>query len=280
MAEIAGEPRYAPMILADKTCGLVAANAISAALYARERTGRGQFVEVPMFETMAAFILTEHLFGHTFVPPEAPLGYPRVLAPVAPPLQDQGRPYLHARLYRPAVAEILDRGRQAGAGRRSALRNDGKPQPQHRGSLSDSPASASAAAPPTNGCRSSRSSKSPRPAIASLDDLMHDPHLEAVGLLKQATHPTEGEIMMTDLPVRFSDTRAAIERLQPKFGEHSVEILARSRALGRRDCETRRLRLPRSTGAAARPRAQARVIDTEGSLESCERSASAFTGTI
>ena len=81
MAGIAGEPRYAPMILADKTCGLVAANAISAALFARERTGRGQFVEVPMFETMAAFILTEHLFGHTFVPPEAPLGYTRVLAP-------------------------------------------------------------------------------------------------------------------------------------------------------------------------------------------------------
>src|SRR5262249_53193169 len=46
MAGVAGEPRYAPMILADKTCGLVAANAISAALFARERTGRGQFVEV------------------------------------------------------------------------------------------------------------------------------------------------------------------------------------------------------------------------------------------
>src|SRR5438093_6438989 len=34
-----------------------------------------------MFETMAAFILVEHLFGPTFVPPEAPLGYTRVLAP-------------------------------------------------------------------------------------------------------------------------------------------------------------------------------------------------------
>src|SRR6202167_3795647 len=80
MWEVAGEPRYAPMILADKTCALSIAGAVTAALYARERTGRGQFVEIPMFEQMVAFVLGEHLFGHNFVPSLGTLGYTRVLA--------------------------------------------------------------------------------------------------------------------------------------------------------------------------------------------------------
>src|ERR1700684_272831 len=80
MAKVAGEPRYAPMIIADKTCALAIVGAVCAALFARERTGRGQFVEIPMFEKMVSFVLGEHLFGHNFVPPMGNLGYTRVLA--------------------------------------------------------------------------------------------------------------------------------------------------------------------------------------------------------
>ena len=79
MARLVGEPRYMPTIMADKTCALVAAYAVVAALLARERTGRGQFVEIPMFETMAAFNLTEHIYGRVFDPAAAEMGYPRVL---------------------------------------------------------------------------------------------------------------------------------------------------------------------------------------------------------
>ncbi len=81
MAMLVGEPRYMPTIMADKTCALVAAYSIIAALYDRQKSGQGQFVEIPMFETMVAFNLTEHLFGHGFEPPEGPMGYSRVLAP-------------------------------------------------------------------------------------------------------------------------------------------------------------------------------------------------------
>src|SRR5580692_11448380 len=64
MAEVSGAPRYAPTILADKTTALSLSGAVCAALFARERTGRGQFVEIPMFEQMVSFVLGEHLFGH------------------------------------------------------------------------------------------------------------------------------------------------------------------------------------------------------------------------
>src|SRR5690606_15306502 len=80
MERTSGEPLHTPMVTADKTTGLTALYAILAALFARERTGRGQFVEVPMFEAMTSFVLTEHLYGHVFDPPEGPIGYTRVLA--------------------------------------------------------------------------------------------------------------------------------------------------------------------------------------------------------
>ncbi len=81
MDQLTGEPRYAPTILCDKTSGLVAAQAILAALYSREKTGRGQFIEIPMFETMVSFIMVEHLHGMGFDPPQGEAGYSRVLAP-------------------------------------------------------------------------------------------------------------------------------------------------------------------------------------------------------
>src|SRR5688572_25580086 len=53
--------------------------AMLAALYHKARTGDGQEVEVPMFESMAAWVMVEHLYGETFVPPIASVGYKRVL---------------------------------------------------------------------------------------------------------------------------------------------------------------------------------------------------------
>ncbi len=68
------------MIIADKTCALGAWSARSRRHCLRARnTGRGQFVEVPMFEQMVSFVLAEHLFGHNFVPPVGELGYTRVM---------------------------------------------------------------------------------------------------------------------------------------------------------------------------------------------------------
>lgn len=71
-----GTPRYLPTVAADKTCGLVAAHAILAALFQRERTGQGQQLEVPMYESMASYVLVEHYYGRHLADTPGEAGYP------------------------------------------------------------------------------------------------------------------------------------------------------------------------------------------------------------
>ena len=84
---VLGEPRFVPLVLADHVVGLIAAQCILAALYQREKTGEGQAIEVPMFENMAQFVLSEHLGEGSFVPRRGESGDLRVLNPLGRPLR-------------------------------------------------------------------------------------------------------------------------------------------------------------------------------------------------
>jgi crotonobetainyl-CoA:carnitine CoA-transferase CaiB-like acyl-CoA transferase len=90
----------------------------------------------------------------------------------------------------------------------------------------------------------------PAARMASLDELMTDPQLKASGFFKRATHPSEGEIVFTDMPVRFSEETATNARLQPRLGEHSIEIL---REAGLADDEIDALIASGAAGSAQPP---------------------------
>ncbi len=75
-----GGPKFVNTIMADKIAGLSATYAIAFALYERERSGLGQAIEVPMFETLVSFNMIEHLAGETFCPALGGMGYDRVLS--------------------------------------------------------------------------------------------------------------------------------------------------------------------------------------------------------
>jgi crotonobetainyl-CoA:carnitine CoA-transferase CaiB-like acyl-CoA transferase len=224
MAEIAGEPRYAPTILADKTTALAITGAVTAALFARERTGRGQFVEVPMFESMVSFVLAEHLFGHCFTPPQGALGYTRVLGAWRRPYKTKDG-YLcmmayterHWRKFWATVGqpEVCDDPRFNSIASRS-----------HNVVALYELAGACLAAKTTDEWLALlRELEIPAARMSSLDGLMDDPQLKAGAFFKHATHPSEGKILFTDQPVRFGDHKEPSEKLQPRLGEHSLEVL-------------------------------------------------------
>ena len=86
LARATGEPRFVPMVMSDHTSGLIAAQAIGFALYRREKTGKGEAIDVPMLENMASFVSSEHLGAMTFDPPVGPSGDNRLLSPDYRPL--------------------------------------------------------------------------------------------------------------------------------------------------------------------------------------------------
>jgi crotonobetainyl-CoA:carnitine CoA-transferase CaiB-like acyl-CoA transferase len=224
MAQVAGEPRYAPMILADKTCAVSIAGSVSAALFARERTGRGQFVEIPMFEQMVAFVLGEHLFGHNFVPPLGALGYTRVMSPWRRPYKTKDG-YLCMMAYTQAhwrkFWTLVSKPEMMSDPRFDSIASRAK----NVVAICELAGKCIADRTTDEWLMHLRELEIPAARISSLEDLFTDPQLAASGFFKRATHPSEGEILYTDLPVRFGGASSTSERLQPRLGEHSFEVL-------------------------------------------------------
>ncbi|MSP44908.1 MAG: CoA transferase [Xanthobacteraceae bacterium] len=224
MDQLTGEPRYAPTILCDKTSGLVAAQAILAALYYREKTGRGQFIEIPMFETMVAFIMVEHLHGLGFNPPQGEPGYARVLAPWR-------RPYRTADGYLCMLAYTDAQWRRFWA-------EVGKPEMTADPRFADMAARSRSIDEVYRLAGEELTSRKtadwietfdtleiPAGPVKTLTEVIDDPHLAKIGFFKHMQHPTEGELVMPDVPVQFAGSPAAIHRLPPRLGEHGREIL-------------------------------------------------------
>ncbi|GAB2484207.1 CoA transferase [Comamonas humi] len=81
-------PGYLPINIADKTVGLFVVQTVLAALLERMASGEGQYIEVPMYETMAGFMLSDHLGAATFADEAASqAGNPRLLSRYRRPYQ-------------------------------------------------------------------------------------------------------------------------------------------------------------------------------------------------
>lgn len=219
-----GEPRYLPTVVADKTTALAVVFGVLAALFHRERTGEGQELEVPMFETMAYYLMAEHLWGLTFEPPIGTAGYTRLMSLHRKPYKTKDGyvailPYMNAHWQtfceRAGHPELADDERFATMA--SRLTNiDATYEETGKIVATKTTAEWVELLGDTN---------VPTMVVNSPDDLIDDPHLKAVDFFKLTDHPTEGKIRMTGFPVNFSETPADVRRHAPKLGEHSVEIL-------------------------------------------------------
>lgn len=220
------EPRYVPLTLADRTVGLMASNTILAALVSRAQTGVGQQIEIPMFETMAQYVLSDHLGGETFLPAEGPSGYPRLLVKERRPYQTLDG-YLCVLIYNDKQwASFL-----ALIGHPDWFTQDPRfasigVRTQHINDLYRLVGQAIATRTTQEWKGLLDGADIPCMPLHSIDSLTKDPHLEAVGMIRQVTHPTEGAMRQIGVPVRLSGTPVLDEQKPaPQLGQHSGEIL-------------------------------------------------------
>lgn len=224
MARLIGEPRYMPSIVADKTVALVATYSIIAALFARQQTGVGQFVEIPMFETMVSFNLVEHLFGGYFSPAEGEIGYSRVLAPWRRPYKTKDS-YICMLAYTDPQWQRFWHEVGAEGYAMDPRFVSLKSRSEHIGELYRLAGTFMTSRTTDEWITVLNRLEIPTARIARLEELVDDPHLKAIDFFKTVSHPTEGDLVLTGMPVKFSETPAEVDRLQPKLGEHSVEVL-------------------------------------------------------
>jgi crotonobetainyl-CoA:carnitine CoA-transferase CaiB-like acyl-CoA transferase len=220
-----GAPRFVPTVMADKITGMALASAIGMALFARERTGEGQQLHVPMVDTLVQFTLIEHLWGATLQQPELGLGYGRMLSPHRRPyptrdghitvlaVTDEQWRRLFAAIGRP---ELIEDKRFATLTARTA----------NVDTMLAMVAEALRARPTAEWTVILDKADVPNGAVNTLEDLLDDPYLAETGFFQPADHPTEGRVTLMAIPAEYDGTPAAIRRLPPQLGEHTAEVLA------------------------------------------------------
>jgi crotonobetainyl-CoA:carnitine CoA-transferase CaiB-like acyl-CoA transferase len=216
------EPAFVPSLIGDKICGVTLAAAVCAALVHRERTGKGQLVEVPMLETIAAFNSIEMLGGHAFVPPIGPIGYKRMRERKPVRTKDGWLTML------PYSGENWCEFFTA-VGHPECIEEFGVRDPVKRASNIDKVYRRMGEIALTRTTAEWEelllSIDVPHTSFAKLTEVAEQPHLKAVGMFVDIDHPTEGKIRQARPAARFSETPAGLHRVAPRLGEHSHAIL-------------------------------------------------------
>jgi formyl-CoA transferase len=221
---VAGEPRYFPSSIVDKICAIHAAYAVMVALFERQHSGLGQQVELPMFETITHFNLTEHLWGEAFEPPRGPMGYESVRKGIRKPYPTKDGhlaflPYsdLHWRKF----FRVIGRPELAEDPRFSTFHARQKNYDDVFGIVRETLRERTTA----EWVQLFGDQDIPMSAVNRIEDLLEHPHLQSVDFWKKMEHPTEGTLRMASNPIKLQRTPASIRRLPPRLGEHTREVL-------------------------------------------------------
>jgi len=227
-ADADGAPRFVRTIVCDKVVGLHLAIAVLAGVAKQRSTGRGLKIEAPMLESMSAFLLAEHLAGHSLRPPEGELGYARMMSPNRRPYRTADGflailPYSTRHWQRFFVAagcpELAERPRVLDPEMRS----------EHIDELYREIAELAPSRTSAEWLAILRAADIPCSPVNDLPDLFDDPHLRAVGLLENLEDPELGAITQLRSPYRVehaADGSKQADRRAPGLGEHTAEVLA------------------------------------------------------
>lgn len=219
------QPRYVPLTIADYFVGVSGVAAILGALHHRDRTGQGQQLIIPMFETMAQLVLAVHLGGQTFEPATGPAGYERLLSPQRRPYRTRDG-YVCALIYTDRQCESFFRA----VGRAELFEHDPRfcdiaSRTRHIDELYSLVEGIMAERTTQEWIELLSSADIPVMPLHDLQSLVSDEHLAAVGLISELQHPSEGTLRSVNVPSLWSVTQPAPSRVAPRLGEHSLQVL-------------------------------------------------------
>jgi crotonobetainyl-CoA:carnitine CoA-transferase CaiB-like acyl-CoA transferase len=219
-------PHYVPISFNDRVVGLHAAIALLAAVRQRESTGKGQFIEVPMFETMAQFTLGDHMGGHAFEPPIGPPGYQRTLT-------KERRPYVTQDGH---VCVIIYTDKHwasffEAVGQPERMDSDPRvktllARTTHANDLYREVGELIRTRTTAEWMDVFFAIDIPATPLHTLDSALQDPHLTATGFFQVLEHPSEGATRQMSIPTKWSGWVPQPLRPAPLLGEHSREILS------------------------------------------------------
>ena len=228
LMSICGDPQGEPMkygvAIVDICTGMLACNSILAALEARHRTGKGQHVEVSLFDSslaMLANVASNHLvsgrdarrFGN---------GHPNIVPYTAYPVQDG--------MIAVAVGNDAQFGKFAALLGKQEWASDPRyarnpERVANRDALDAAISEALRTQPADTWITKLGAAGIPCGRINSVAQALSDPHTIARGMVRTVQHPTAGEVKTVGIPFRFSDTPASVRRAPPTLGQHTEQVL-------------------------------------------------------
>lgn len=218
------EPFYVPITIADRTVGVYAFGVVSAALYEREKSGVGQVVDVPMFETMIDYVLGDHLYGKTFIPAQGDFSYPRLMSKFRRPYKTRNG-FICCTIYTDAQW-------------REFLRTVGKERLMEEDHRFADLRSRTAAIDDLYELVDTELGKKtteewlklfqdiPIFPLHSFESLLTDPHLEATEYFKVSDDPIVGNFRQTKIASEWSRTHSTNYERAPLLGENTRDVLS------------------------------------------------------
>ncbi|MCB1645911.1 MAG: CoA transferase [Pseudomonadales bacterium] len=216
-------PRLVRTILPDKLTGMTTAQAICAALLAREKTGEGQHVRVSMLDAVVAFLWSSDMGGQTFVGKEVSVQRAATFIDL---IYETTTDYI-------SVSAMSNKQWQAlceAVGHPEWLEDERFRTPALRDLNANERLNMTQEALRTRSAAEwleiLEQAGVPCAPVLKRKDMIHHPQVQANQLIVELDHPVAGRIRQTRPAARFSRTTPEIRRGAPLHGEHNDEVLA------------------------------------------------------
>jgi crotonobetainyl-CoA:carnitine CoA-transferase CaiB-like acyl-CoA transferase len=181
-------------------------------------------VDVPMFESLLQSVLGEHLGGYTFEPQLGEGGYTRMLSKHRRPYETQDG-YVCVLIYNDkhwkAFFEMIGRQDMLADARFASAEGRSQNFDAVYGFVADEMSKRTT----EEWLAALERADIPVQRMNSLEDIMRDPHLNAIGYFRPIEHPSEGTLVSMKVPSEWSETEPEVRRHAPRLGEHTREVL-------------------------------------------------------